>query len=130
MSHKEMSIRPPLFICIYRPYLIHYVEIWGHAGDRLLNPLLLVQKKIVRIITFSTVLGPYWITAPIFLKLRLLPLCKIVLQRTSTTSNIGLSIISLHDTPRLHTLKRVIRIFFIPRTYNESNKLTFRHDTE
>ena len=26
---------------------------------------------------------------------------------TSTTSNIGVSIISLHDTPRLHTLKRV-----------------------
>ena len=42
----------------------------------------------------------------------------------TTTSNIGVSIISLHDTPRLHTLKRVIRIFFIPRTYNESNKLT------
>ena len=42
----------------------------------------------------------------------------------STTSNIGVSIISLHDTPRLHILKRVIRIFFIPRTYNESNKLT------
>ena len=41
-----------------------------------------------------------------------------------TTSNIGVSIISLHDTPRLHILKRVIRIFFIPRTYNESNKLT------
>ena len=41
-----------------------------------------------------------------------------------TTSNIGVSIISLHDTPRLHTLKRVIRIFFIPRTYNDSNKLT------
>ena len=30
----------------------------------------------------------------------------------STTSNIGVSIISLHDTPRLHSLKRVIRIFF------------------
>ena len=39
-------------------------------------------------------------------------------------SNIGVSIISLHDTPRLHTLKRVIRMFFIPRTYNDSNKLT------
>ena len=38
--------------------------------------------------------------------------------------NINLSIISLHDTPRLHTLKRVIRICFIWRTYNESSKLT------
>ena len=42
----------------------------------------------------------------------------------STTSNIGVSIISLHDTLRLHTLKRVIIIVFIPRTYNDSNKLT------
>ena len=42
----------------------------------------------------------------------------------STTSNIGVSIISLHNTPRLHTLKCVIIIFFIPRTYNDSNKLT------
>ena len=41
-----------------------------------------------------------------------------------TTSNIGVSIISLHHTPRLPTLKRVIIIFFIPRTYNDSNKLT------
>ena len=39
-----------------------------------------------------------------------------------TTSNIGVSLISLHDTPRLHTLKLVIRIFFIRRTYNETSK--------
>ena len=39
-----------------------------------------MQKKIVRIITFSAFLAH---TAPIFQKLRLLPLCKIVLQRTS-----------------------------------------------
>ena len=41
-----------------------------------------------------------------------------------TTSNIGVSIISLHDTPRLHTLKRVIRNLIVWRTYNESSKLT------
>ena len=56
------------------------MEIWGHAGDRLLHPLFLVQKKIVRIITFSAFLAH---TAPIFFNLRLLPLNKIVLQRTS-----------------------------------------------
>ena len=61
-------------------YLIYCVELWGHAGDRLLHPLFLVQKKIVRIITFSAFLAH---TAPIFQKLKLLPLCKIVLQRTS-----------------------------------------------
>ena len=62
------------------PYLIYCVDIWGHAGDRLLHPLFLVQKKIVRIITFSAFLAH---TAPIFLNLRLLPLNKIVLHRTS-----------------------------------------------
>ena len=50
--------------------------------------------------------------------------CKYSLYFYCTTSNIGVSIISLHDTPRPHTLKRVIIIFFIPRTYNDSNKLT------
>ena len=69
-----------LYYSFAYPYLIYCVELWGHAGDRLLYPLFLVQKKIVRIITFSAFLTH---TAPIFQKLRLLPLCKIVLQRTS-----------------------------------------------
>ena len=30
------------------------------------------------------------------------------MQTQGTTSNIGVSIISLHNTPRLHTLKRLI----------------------
>ena len=78
MSHKEMSIR--FYYSFAYPYLIYCVEIWGHAGDRLLNPLFLVPKKIVRIIAVSAFLAH---TAPIFLKLRLLPLCNIVLQRTN-----------------------------------------------
>ena len=53
-----------------------------------------------------------------------LVLCSLHFNFKITTSNIGASIISLHDTPRLHTLKHVIRIFFIRRTYNETSKLT------
>ena len=50
---------------------------------------------------------------------------KLALSRGApTTSNIGVSIISLNDTPRLHTLKRVIRNLIVWRTYNESSKLT------
>ena len=45
-------------------------------------------------------------------------------RRVTTTSNIGVSIISLHDNPRLHTFKRVIRNLIVWRTYNESSKLT------
>ena len=66
-----------LYYLFAYPYLIYCVEIWGHADDRLLHPLFLVQKKIVRISAFSAH------TAPIFRKLRLPYLCKIVLQRTS-----------------------------------------------
>ena len=45
--------------------------------------------------------------------------CNLLLRVTSEYQSV-----TLHDTPRLHTLMRVIRIFFIPRTYNESCKLT------
>ena len=69
-----------LYYSFAYPYLIYCIELWGHASDRLLHPLFLVQKKIVRIITVSASLAH---TAPIFQKLRLLPLCKNVLQRTS-----------------------------------------------
>ena len=34
-----------LYYSFAYPYLIYCVEIWGHAGDRLLHPLFLVQKK-------------------------------------------------------------------------------------
>ena len=37
--------------------------------------------------------------------------CPLLKYSEGTTSNIGASIISLHDTPRLHTLKHVVRIF-------------------
>ena len=49
---------------------------------KFLHSLFLVQKKIVRIITFSVFLAQ---TALIFSKLRLLSLIKIVLQRTSVS---------------------------------------------
>ena len=44
------------------------------------TPTIFSAEKIVRIITFSAFLAH---NAPFFRKLRLLPLCKIVLQRTS-----------------------------------------------
>ena len=62
MLHKCVGILKKARPCLTRkclldlyysfafPYLIYCVEIWGDAGDRLLNPLFLVQKKIVRII--------------------------------------------------------------------------------
>ena len=88
MSQQEMPIRLILFICIY-PYLIYMycVSVFYNVSGFMwviLHPLFLVQKKIVRIITFSAFLAH---TAPIFFNLRLLPLNKMVLQRTSVFSS-------------------------------------------
>ena len=45
------------------PYLTYCVEVWGTAPKKYLDPLIKIQKKIVRIITFS----PYLChTDPIF----------------------------------------------------------------
>ena len=71
-----------LYYSFAYPYLIYCVKLWGHAGDRLLHAIFLVQKKIERIITFSAFLA-HRPTAPIFLNLRFLPLNKIVSHRTS-----------------------------------------------
>ena len=34
-------------------YLIYCVELWGHLNDTVLRPIFLLQKKIIRIISFS-----------------------------------------------------------------------------
>ena len=60
------------------PYLTYCVEVWGTAPKKYLDPLIKIQKKIVRIITFS----PYLChTDPIFKDLNLLPISKLVTQR-------------------------------------------------
>ena len=64
-----MSTRPILFICV--SILIYLLELRGHSDERLLQPLFLVQKLNVRIITFSVFLAH---TASIYSKLGLLPL--------------------------------------------------------
>ena len=47
-------------------YIIYCIEIWGIPPQTHLTPLLLLQKKIVRIMTYSTF---YTHTAPIFKEL-------------------------------------------------------------
>ena len=54
------------------------MEVWGCAKSVHLSPLKLIQKKIVRVITFSDRLAH---TAPIFKQLNILPLDKLILHR-------------------------------------------------
>ena len=51
------------------PYLIYCLEIWGNAADIHIDPIIKLQKKIVRIITFSKYGSS---TQPLFLNLHIL----------------------------------------------------------
>jgi len=66
-----------LYYSFVYPYLIYCVEVWGCANQTHLTPLVLMQKKIVRIITFSTYLAH---TQPLFHSLSILPLDKLILD--------------------------------------------------
>ena len=60
------------------PYLIYCIEVWGNSPKCHLNPILLLQKKIVRIITCTHYLAH---TENIFKELQILPIEKIFISR-------------------------------------------------
>ena len=60
------------------PYLIYCSEVWGNASDIHLQPLIILQKKIITIISFSRYNAP---TKLIFQQYNILPLKKLVFQR-------------------------------------------------
>ena len=60
------------------PYLIYCVESWGNIAKCHLDPLFILQKKIIRIITFSS----YDKSAQfLFTELNILPLCNLIQNR-------------------------------------------------
>ena len=60
------------------PYLIYCSEVWGTASNIHLQPLIKLQKKIIRIIDLSPYNAP---TKLIFQKLNILPFKKLVFHR-------------------------------------------------
>ena len=60
------------------PYLMYCIEVWGCAKSVHLSPLKLIQKKIVKVITFSGILA---LTAPLFEHLNILPSDKLICHR-------------------------------------------------
>ena len=64
------------------PYLTYCIEIWGCALKCQLNALLLLQKKIIRIMTFSHYLAH---TDPIYKDLAILQFNKIFIDRIGIT---------------------------------------------
>ena len=60
------------------PYMTYCIEVWGCASQTQLNCLFLLQKKIIRIMSFSHYLAH---TNPLFLSMEVLPLMKIFLYK-------------------------------------------------
>ena len=60
-----------LYNSLFLPYLNYCNLIWASTYDLHIEPLLLLQKKVVRIITFS---HPLTHTKPLFQKLNILPI--------------------------------------------------------
>ena len=67
-----------LYYSFIYPYLTYCVEAWGNTPDTHIDPLIKLQKKVIRIITFSPYLAH---TEPLFKELNILPFPKVVIQR-------------------------------------------------
>ena len=80
-----------LYNAFILPYLIYCVEIWGNAADSHILPIIILQKKIIRFITFSPYLAH---TKNLFLDTNILPFKKLVIHRIGIQIfkfNLGLS---------------------------------------
>ena len=67
-----------LYYTFVYPYLIYVVEIWGNACNVYLDPLVKLQKKCLKIITFSSYLEH---TEPLFQNLEILNFKQLVIHR-------------------------------------------------
>ena len=78
---KEISLKNLYYAYMY-PYFTYCIEVWGSCAKCHVNSLFLLQKKIIRIMTFSPYLAH---TAPIFIDLAILPFNKIFIDRICIT---------------------------------------------
>ena len=74
----------PLLVNLYYsfiyPYLTYGIIVWGHTYPSTLNPLLILQKRTLRIMTFSTFQAH---TNPIFISLNILKFPDLVFLHTA-----------------------------------------------
>ena len=74
---EKQTIKNMYYTFVF-PYLIYCNEIWGNACQAYVDPLIKLQKKIVRIMTFSSHDAH---TEPLFKTLHVLKFKKLVIQR-------------------------------------------------
>ena len=86
-----------LYNAFILPYLLYCVEIWGNAAECPILPIITLQKKIIRFITFSPYLAH---TKNLFLDANILPFKKLVIHRIGIQMfkfNLGLSPVALNN---------------------------------
>ena len=107
-----------VYYAIIYPFLIYGVVIWGNAGITLLNPLLILQKKFVRMATFNdrllSSIGQLVHTPPLFHKLKLLTIFDIFYLQ--------LGIIIYQSINGLGPVNRVIKFTFALDIHNHETR--------
>ena len=92
-----------LYYSLIYPFLIYAIPIWGNANLTFLNSIHILQKKIVRLITFTDgqpeITGPLTHSAPLFKEL---------------------NILTVYDTFKIETIK------FVFDSLNSNNPLQYR----
>ena len=77
-NYLDKKTLKQLYYSFVYPYLIYGIEIWGNASNIHLDPIIILQKRCIRIITFSHYLES---TIPLFRTLEILNLKQIVIHR-------------------------------------------------
>ena len=73
MVLKKSMLRT-LYFCFVYPYLTYCVENWGRAATVYLDPIIILQKKIIRVISEAPFRAH---TPPLFLNLKIMPFQKL-----------------------------------------------------
>ena len=95
------------------PYLIYCVEIWGNASEIHILPIITLQKKIVRAITFSPYLAH---TEDLFCILKIFPFKKLVIHR------IGIQMFKYHKGMVPKSVCELFTLNSSIHSYNTGNK--------
>ena len=100
-QYLERKAHINLYYSLVFPYLIYCNEVWGNASVVHLDPIIKIQKRVIRTITFSSCLSS---SEPIFQALNNINLRKLVIQSVS----LFMFKISKFDVPKpLHALFRI-----------------------
>ena len=73
-SYLDRTSLKLLYICPIYPFLMYCNPVWGAANDTVLNPLIVFQKKIIRVISFKSRCEH---TRPLFVDLKILTIKQI-----------------------------------------------------